>query len=499
MQLSKSIYLIIIYLTILVFSIVLFSNYSSGDFFWTPLRSIYIFKTSNLWNLENLKDFLLSTRHNDSIKFFPTVFEIISLKFTENWEPKISLTLGLVSWLLNFYIYLKVILRSFKLTPKYQKVLALILFLCFFGPPYFFYRFTIVFALFKTLPILCILLSCIILFKKELTINILDLILLCTFCIVAQFSYSWGSILWITNYFLLIIKYLIFKRKFLNLTKLITFGFIGAFSTIIYISMLDFSTLISLSKNKIAVNFKEFANTIKGFYSFFSTYSLSYLGGLDRYSQKFPKCLFNTDISNTPDCGVNEIYIDMSIIIFSVFIFFLAIQIIQIIKKKYFVKFLVESGPFLFIALNTSILPIANLFLRSQNNSPPRYFPESTLFSISLILIAWVSININKLRILKTFILFFIFLSSIINFSNINIYTSKLINNEPLGDKQFSNTIACIRNAPENNKNYDYLHNTCEFWKTNKYFKKKSEFNHPFIKIKNKDSYSRKVFKVLGK
>ena len=91
------------------------------------------------------------------------------------------------------------------------------------------------------------------------------------------------------------------------------------------------------------------------------------------------------------------------------------------------------------------------------------------------------------------------FLSSVINFSNINIYTFKLVNKEPLGDPQFSKTVKCIRKAPVNKKNYDYLYNECDFWKTNKYFNKQSKFNHPFIKIKNIDSYSIKVFKVLGK
>ena len=90
------------------------------------------------------------------------------------------------------------------------------------------------------------------------------------------------------------------------------------------------------------------------------------------------------------------------------------------------------------------------------------------------------------------------FLSSLINFSNINIYTFKLLNKEPLGDPQFSNLINCIRSVPENNKNYNYLYNQCNFWKINKYFHAQPVFNHPFIKIKNIDSYTNKVFKVLG-
>ena len=331
MSLIKSINLIVIYLAIAVFSIILFSNYSSGDFFWTPLRSIYIFKTTNLWDQGTLKSFLESTIHNDSIKLFPTFVEIISLKFTNNWEPRISLILGFGSWLLNFYIYFKLILRSFKLNLKLKKLLALILFLCFFGPPYFFYRFTIVFALIKTLPSLCLLSSAQILFKKDLAINNIELILLCTFCLVAQFSYSWGSILWITSYSVLICNYLLFKRKYLNLIKLIIFGFIGTFSTTLYISLLDFSTFYSFfSKNYISVNFRDFSNSIKDFYSFLSTYSLSYMGGLDSYSQKFPSCLFDTDIANIPECGVSKLYINISIIIISLFFLLMLIQIIQI-------------------------------------------------------------------------------------------------------------------------------------------------------------------------
>ena len=157
------------------------------------------------------------------------------------------------------------------------------------------------------------------------------------------------------------------------------------------------------------------------------------------------------------------------------------------------------ARPFLFIALNTSVLPIANLFLRSQSISPPRYFVESTLFSTSFIFIALISLNIKKSNLFKLFIYALIFLSSIINFTNINIYTFKLFNKEPLGDPNFSNAIECIRKVPQNKKNYDYLYNKCDFWKTNKYFHAQSKFDHPFIKIKNIDSYTIKVFKVLGK
>ena len=500
MQLTKSINLIIFYLLLAVFLVIVFSNYGSGDFFWTPLRSIYIFKTSNFWDFETFKSFLISTVHNDSVKLFPTLFEIISLKLSNNWEPRISLLLGLGSWLLNFYIYLKLILRSFKLTFKSQKVLALILFLCFFGPPYFFYRFTIVFAIFKTLPSLCVLFSAQILFKKDPTLNNIELILLCTFCLVAQYSYSWGSILWITTFLVLYCNYKEFKGKYLHPIKLITFSFVGTISTILYILILDFSTLTSLFiKNNISLNFKDFSNSIKGFYSFLSTYSLSYMGGLDSYSQKFPTCLFNTDIINVPECGINKSYIRVSLIIFSLFIFLMLIQIVKIIQKQSTKTFIYKSSPFIFIASNTSAIPIANIFLRAQYTSPPRYFPESTLFSISIILIALLTLRINKFNLLKLFIFLLIFLSSFINFSNINIYTFKLLNKDPLGDPQFSNMIICIRSAPENKKNFNYLFNQCNFWKTNKYFNDQSKIDHPFIKIKNFDFYANKVFKVLGK
>lgn len=499
MQLIKSINIVILYLALSIFFIIVFSNYSSGDFFWTPLRSIYIFKTNNLWEIGTLKKFLISTIHNDSIKFFPTVIEIISIKFTGNWQPRISLLIGLGSWLSIFYLYFKLILRSFNLSFKSQKVFALILFLCFFGPPFFFYRFTIVFALFKTLPLICLLLSAQILFKKDSNINNLELILLFTFCLVAQFSYSWGSILWITTYLVLFFNYLVFRRKYLNLTKLITFGLLGTLSTTLYISILDFSTIASLFEtNNISANLKNLSHSIKGFYSFLSTYSLSYLGGLDSYSQKFPTCLFDTDISNIPQCQVDPIYVKIIVIIFSLFIFFLVIQIIEITRKATLSKFIFQSCPYLFVALNTSIIPVANVFLRSHTSSPPRYFSESTLFSISLFLIVLISLRFNKFNIFKSFIFFLIFLSTIINFSNINIYTFKLLNKERLGDPHFSSAIECIQNAPEHKKDYDYLFNQCEFWKINKYFDEQSEFNHPFIKIKNIDVYTKKVFKVLG-
>ena len=49
----------------------------------------------------------------------------------------------------------------------------------------------------------------------------------------------------------------------------------------------------------------------------------------------------------------------------------MGIQIIRIKQKSYLRNFFHKSGPFLFVLCNTSILLIANLFLRSQNISPP--------------------------------------------------------------------------------------------------------------------------------
>ena len=355
MQIKKSINLIIIYLIIAVFFIILCSNYSSGDFFWTPLRSIYIFKTRNLWDYENLKSLINSTIHNDSIKLFPIAFEIIGLKFTNNWEPRISLLLGLISWFLNIYLFFRIVLENFKLNNKYQNILALILLISFSGPPYFFYRFTTVFALIKTIPSLCLIYSTQILFKKDKFINGRQLILLSIFCCIAQFSYSWGSILWITTYCVLFIKNRVLKRKYLNSSKLLIFTFIGTLSTTIYISIFNFSTLYSLYiKNNISTNLKDFSSSLKNFYSFLSTYSMSYLGGLDSYSKSFPRCLFDTDIVNFTDCGVNKLYINFSMIIFSLFLFFLSIQIIKLKKKKLLARFISESAPFIYIAINTS-------------------------------------------------------------------------------------------------------------------------------------------------
>ena len=98
MQRSNSINYIIFYLFLAVFLIIIFSNYSSGDFYWTPLRSIYIFETTNNWNWASIKNFVISAVHNDSIKFFPVLIEILGLKIAGRWEPRISLFIGLMNF-----------------------------------------------------------------------------------------------------------------------------------------------------------------------------------------------------------------------------------------------------------------------------------------------------------------------------------------------------------------------------------------------------------------
>ena len=213
MQRSNSINYIIHFLFATVFLIIIFSNYNSGDSYWTPLRSIYIFKTTNNWDWTNIKDFIISTAHNDSIKLFPVLIEILGLKVIGKWEPRISLLIGLFSWLIVFNLYLRLIFRKFTFTSAYKKIITFLLFLSFFGPPYFFYRFTIVFAIFKTLPSLCLLSCTFILFQKASFLKIKEIILISIFCIIGQYSYSWGSILWITNFIVLMIYYKDSKSK----------------------------------------------------------------------------------------------------------------------------------------------------------------------------------------------------------------------------------------------------------------------------------------------
>lgn len=500
MKSKNSINYIFYYLFGAVFLIILFSNYISGDSYWTPLRSIYIFKTTNNWDWNNLKNFVISTSHNDSIKLFPVLIEILGLKVIGKWEPRISLLIGLISWSTAFFLYLKLIFRNFALTSIYKKAITLLLFLSFFGPPYFFYRFTILFAIFKTLPSLCLLSCTLILFPKKPIFKIKEIIFISILCIVGQYSYSWGSILWITNLIVLIIHHKNSRRKDISYKSLSIFCLLGTISSTIYISILNYSTILNKFELKnIYFSSKSLFSLIKDFYTFLSTYSLSYLGSLDSYSRKMDICLFDTDISNNSVCTLNNIYLKIIIITFTIMVIFLFIQAFNILKNKILLKTIIhESGPFLFIAINSASLIIGNLFLRTQVLTPPRYFNESTLFSISLLIISLITIKHSNFKFFKLFLLFIISLSAILNFLNINHNIFRLMLNDPIGDNLFVNSISCIRNASQKNQTFDYLYNKCEFSKINKYFHKNTYPKHPFIKITDHDEYTKKVFEVIG-
>ena len=275
---------------------------------------------------------------------------------------------------------------------------------------------------------------------------------------------------------------------------------LGTISSTIYISILNYSTLLNKFELKnIYFSSKSLFSLIKDFYTFLSTYSLSYLGSLDSYSRKMDICLFDTDISNNSVCALNNIYLKIITITFTIMVIFLFIQAFNILKNKILLKTIIhESGPFLFIAINSASLIIGNLFLRTQVLTPPRYFNESTLFSISLLIISLITIKHSNFKFFKLFLLFIISLSAILNFLNINHNIFRLMLNDPIGDNLFVNSISCIRNASRKNQTFDYLYNKCEFSKINKYFHKNTYPKHPFIKITDHDEYTKKVFEVIG-
>ena len=115
--------------------LVVISDYKIYDGFYTPLRSLYFlfYKFKNLLILDNLKEIIGSTVHNDSIKFFPTLLEYIFSFGFNYWNPRMSLLLGFLSWLVCYALFIKIIFRLFKFNELQKQIYSLLISICFFS------------------------------------------------------------------------------------------------------------------------------------------------------------------------------------------------------------------------------------------------------------------------------------------------------------------------------------------------------------------------------
>ncbi len=176
--------------------LIIITDYKIYDGFYTPLRSLYflLYKSNNLLILDNLKEIIRYSLHNDSIKFFPSLIEYIFSIGFNYWNPRISLLIGFLSWLVCYGLFLKIIYRLFELNKLQKQIFSLFISVCFFSSLFFYTRFSIVFAIHRTLPIICALLISLLLFKnnKNYILSNLDILISIILCIIAQFSFASG-------------------------------------------------------------------------------------------------------------------------------------------------------------------------------------------------------------------------------------------------------------------------------------------------------------------
>ena len=93
--------------------LIVISDYKILDGFWTPLRGIYFLSDISNYNglfFENLADNVV---HNDSIKFIPTLIEFIPSVLIRYWAPRLSLLIGISSWIICYVVFRELIINIF--------------------------------------------------------------------------------------------------------------------------------------------------------------------------------------------------------------------------------------------------------------------------------------------------------------------------------------------------------------------------------------------------
>ena len=85
-------------------SLIVISDYIFSDGFWTPLRGIHFLLDTGNYNNLFFKNLVENSIHNDSIKLFPTLIEFLPSAIIGYWSPRISLLIGILSWLICQFV-----------------------------------------------------------------------------------------------------------------------------------------------------------------------------------------------------------------------------------------------------------------------------------------------------------------------------------------------------------------------------------------------------------
>ncbi len=464
--------------------LVIISDYKIYDGFYTPMRGLNIL-FNGLFNINsslNINTFIESTIHNDSVKLFPTLLEYIFSIPNNFWEPRISLLLGIISWIICYLLFIQIVFRIFKLSNYKRQIFSLILSFCFFSSLFFFTRFTTVFAIHRTLPILCSLIIYPLIFRnnKYHIISNFDFLKIIILCIVGQFSFASGIFIWPNTLFALILKRFL-STKTVSKTKIYYFISFFVLFMILYFYLFDKNHMIGLINNRFletnASNFKITLDLYKNFLFIF-TFGSSFLNSFINFR--------------------NNYYLISSSILWLFYIAFF----VYIFKNKVniFSKVdLFKIYPLIF-QITSNFLVIASILI--SRGSPymgheARYFCESNIFSLSIICtVFYILLEIRQLKILR----FFLTITVLISMSNLIAYLIYFKNyflfpgfRVYTGDSQL---VQCIKN--EKNPSLIELDKKCKLGSHFQYFQNDKSLIHSSIKIKNKDKFAEQIFNTFG-
>ncbi len=398
-------------------------NYFIGDGFSTPLRALYIAKYESLDFLDRISQFTVATVHNDSVKLFPSLIELLFFQIKGHWSPAISISIGIISWISCYLLIVKLVQENTSLTEKEKALFISFIALSMFCPSHFFLRFTQVFVIHRTLVAICVLVIANILFKKEnlLTTNKRTAIIsIC--CIISQFSFANGFTIWFLILAGLILKEL-YPKININPIKVKYFVLACLTSNSFYLILFDNShtkALASVMMSKLQMK--------DGFslgLELFANFSTNYMSSFNS----------NFFIGKTFSFSVLLI---IYILIINKFL--------KNNKSNVKIEKLVNLLPFIFIGTFYGLPILGRLFLRYEPISS-RYFVESTLFSISILVIIYSMSKATGVRNISSFLLTYVLVLSSLNLMNIVKYVQDL--NFPDSHAREVELIKCIKSSSE--------------------------------------------------
>ena len=187
---------------------------------------------------------------------------------------------------------------------------------------------------------------------------------------------------------------------------------------------------------------------------------------------------------------------------FNILFILYVILFITAVKNKFYIfskDFLFKISPLIFF-LSFNLFIIFSVFFSRGAPSighESRYFCESTIFSLSLIGIAfYLLLKLKRPKLLKICMVLALFLS-INNLIAYSIYFKNyFLFPEFRSYTGESKLVECIKN--DESPSLFVLENKCDLGFYFRYFQQEGKDIHPSIKIKDRDAYSEKIFKTFG-